>query len=58
VLDAAHAELDEAPGIDVDYFALRAPDLGPVVAPGEARMLVAARVGTARLIDNLAVTLR
>jgi pantoate--beta-alanine ligase len=58
VLEAAHAELDEAPGIDLDYFALRAPDLGPVVAPGEARMLVAARVGTTRLIDNMAVTLR
>jgi pantoate--beta-alanine ligase len=58
VLEAAHAELDEAPGIDLDYFALRAPDLGPVVAPGEARMLVAARVGQTRLIDNLSVTLR
>jgi pantoate--beta-alanine ligase len=58
VLEAAHAELDDAPGIGLDYFALRAPDLGPVVAPGEARMLVAARVGPTRLIDNMSVTLR
>ena len=58
VLKAARDLLEATPGLDVDYFALRAPDLGPVVGPGEARMLVAARVGTTRLIDNLPVTLR
>lgn len=58
VLKAARDELSAAKGVEVDYFALRAPDLGPVVGPGEARMLVAARVGGTRLIDNMAVTLR
>jgi pantoate--beta-alanine ligase len=58
VLKAARDVLETAVGIEVDYFALRAPDLGPVVGPGEARMLVAARVGDTRLIDNLGVTLR
>ena len=58
VLKAAWDELHTVDGIEVDYFALRAPDLGPVVGPGEARMLVAARVGETRLIDNMAVTLR
>jgi pantoate--beta-alanine ligase len=58
VLKAARDELDAAERVEVDYFALRAPDLGPVVGPGEARMLVAARVGGTRLIDNMGVTLR
>ena len=58
VLKAARDLLEATPGLDLDYFALRAPDLGPVVGPGEARMLVAARVGATRLIDNLPVTLR
>lgn len=58
VLKAARDELKSVDGVEVDYFALRAPDLGPVVGPGEARMLVAARVGGTRLIDNLGVTLR
>ena len=52
-LAAAHAVLDEATGVDPDYLALTAPDLGPAPASGEARVLVAARVGTTRLIDNL-----
>jgi pantoate--beta-alanine ligase len=54
VLEAAAAELG---GVAVDYLALTDPDLGPVPAAGPARLLVAARVGTTRLIDNTAVTL-
>ena len=39
----------------VDYLELRAPDLGPAPPVGHARLLVAARVGATRLIDNIAV---
>jgi pantoate--beta-alanine ligase len=54
---AARAVLDAEPGVHLDYLELRGPDLGPAPATGEARLLVAAGVGTARLIDNLAVHL-
>jgi pantoate--beta-alanine ligase len=57
VLDAARGVLDKEPGIDVDYLELRGRDLGPAPALGEARLLVAARVGTTRLIDNVPVFL-
>jgi pantoate--beta-alanine ligase len=54
VLDAATAELT---GLDVDYLELRDPDLGPAPSSGPARLLVAARIGTTRLIDNVPVNL-
>lgn len=57
VLEAGRTVLDDAHGIDVDYFELRDPELGPAPAAGEARLLVAGRVGATRLIDNAAVTL-
>jgi pantoate--beta-alanine ligase len=60
-LAAARAELRASTGVELDYFEIRAPDLGELpddVPPGTpARALIAARVGTTRLIDNLALTL-
>ncbi|MFB8230876.1 pantoate--beta-alanine ligase [Cellulosimicrobium sp. NPDC055967] len=58
VLAAARGILDAADGVDLDYVVLVDPatveDLAPgAVGPG--LLLVAARVGTTRLIDNAAV---
>lgn len=57
VLAAAHKVLAEEPGVRVDYLALTGADLGPAPAEGPARLLVAAKVGTTRLIDNVPLTL-
>ncbi|MCX6406544.1 MAG: pantoate--beta-alanine ligase [Propionibacteriales bacterium] len=60
VLKAARDVLDAAPGVDVDYLVVTDPFLGDVDDrfEGEARILVAARVGTTRLLDNQPVVLR
>jgi pantoate--beta-alanine ligase len=56
-LAAANKILSEGTGVRVDYLVLTDPLLGPAPAAGPARMLVAARVGSTRLIDNIAVGL-
>ncbi|MGX7825689.1 pantoate--beta-alanine ligase [Actinokineospora sp. 24-640] len=57
VLRVAGDVLAQTPELDVDYLALRATDLGPAPASGDARLLVAARLGGTRLIDNVPVLL-
>jgi len=57
VLSAARETLAARPAVVVDYLELRGTDLGPAPVDGEARLLVAARVGRTRLIDNVAVLL-
>ena len=50
---AAMSVLKAEAGIELDYLALTSTDLGDPPEVGEGRILVAARVGTTRLIDNM-----
>ena len=56
-LDAAAAVLSAVPAVDVDYLQVRGVDLGPAPTDGPGRLLIAARVGSTRLLDNAAITL-
>ena len=53
LLAAAVAALGDR--VELDYLALTDPDLGPAPGHGPARLLIAARVGSTRLIDNTAL---
>jgi pantoate--beta-alanine ligase len=54
-LAAGRAVLAAEPGIGLDYLVVADPDLGAAPERGPGRALIAARVGSTRLIDNRAV---
>jgi pantoate--beta-alanine ligase len=59
--DAAYAELAGVEGIDLDYLVITDADLqelpSSLPTPTGARILIAAKVGATRLIDNMAITI-
>ncbi|MBP2475199.1 pantoate--beta-alanine ligase [Crossiella equi] len=55
ILAAVRAAVEAEPGLVLDYAELRAKDLGPAPENGKGRLLLAARAGRTRLLDNTSV---
>ena len=57
ILSTAQSVLATVPEIELDYLALRGRSLEEPPEKGDGRLLVAARLGSARLIDNVGVAI-
>ena len=52
---AAESVLIAEPAFALDYLMLTDPDLGPAPKVGDARVLIAGKIGATRLIDNVPI---